>query len=143
MPLEIGQQTTAVQINNWAREARHLPEGNPITSSMRDGNQMECIACSLPNIQKRSGLETKLLEARRFDPHPRTTFIGTDLLESRKHAAKSTRNNWCIEMFRVAETRRFRFVSHSPARSPRASLFLIGNKALNFLTTGLIVPVRE
>lgn len=53
---------------------------------MRDGNQMECIACSLPNIQKGSGLETKLLEARRFDPHPGATFIGTELLKGRKHA---------------------------------------------------------
>ena len=53
---------------------------------MRDGNQMEGIACSLPNIQKGSGLETKLLEARRFDPHPGATFIGTELLKGRKHA---------------------------------------------------------
>lgn len=76
---------------------------------MRDGNQMECIACSLPNLQKRSGFEAKLLEARRFDPYPGAAFIETELLESRKHAAKSISNNSCIEMFRVAETRRLAF----------------------------------
>lgn len=104
---------------------------------MRDGNQMECIACSLPNIQKRPDLETKLLEARRFDPHPRTTFVGTELLEGRKHAAKSTSNNSCIEMFRVAETLRLT-VSHSKHASARS-----GTKRRFSLPAGGIVPVRE